>query len=285
MARGIPRGVLWLSAALAVAAWATVIEPERLVVRSATIPLPRWPGAWNGLRIAAVSDVHAGSPHVGYGKLARLTRLTNEQKPDLIVLLGDYVCGRRVQEEGIERPENVAASLSKLRAPLGVVAVLGNHEWWLDGERMRRALEGAGIRVLDNEALRLERDGQPLWLVGIADALTRIPRVQYALAPIPQGDPIVLMTHNPDLFDHEIPERVSLTLAGHTHGGQVWLPFLGAPVVPSAYGQRFVSGLVVERGHSLFVTPGIGTSLVPIRLGVPPEISLLTLVAVGSKAP
>ena len=285
MTLSISPSVRFLSAVfLAVAAWATFVEPARLVVRPAMVRLPRWPGPWNGLRIAAISDVHAGSFHVGYGKLTRLVRITNEQKPDLVVLLGDYL-SHRTPQEGVEKPENVAAILAGLRAPLGVVAVLGNHDWWMDGERMRRALAGAGIRVLDNEALRMEREGQPLWLVGIADALTRIPRVEYALSPIPTGDPIVLMTHNPDLFDHEIPSRVSLTLAGHTHGGQVWLPFLGAPVVPSAYGQRFVAGLVVEKGRSLFVTPGIGTSLIPIRFGVPPEISLLTLVAVGSEAP
>jgi predicted MPP superfamily phosphohydrolase len=275
-------GVLGLSIAFAsLGAWATVIEPERLVVRPARIPLPRWPMAWEGLRIAAIADIHAGSPHVGYAQLDHLVRTANEQRPDLVVLLGDYVC-RRTPQEGVEKPENVAAKLSELRAPLGVVAVLGNHDWWLDGPRMRRAFEDAGMRVLDNEALRLERAGQPLWLVGIADALTGNPRIDVALGKVPAGDPVVVLTHNPDLFDHEVPERVVLTLAGHTHGGQVRLPLIGAPIVPSAFGQRYAEGIVVEGKRTLFVTPGIGTSVLPIRLGVPPEISLLSVVAGGA---
>lgn len=272
-------GVLGLSIAFAsLGAWATVIEPERLVVRPVTIPLAGWPARWEGLRVAAIADVHAGSPHVGYAQLEHLVRTANEHRPDLVVLLGDYVC-RRTPQEGVEKPENVAAMLSRLRAPLGVVAVLGNHDQWLDGPRMRRAFEDAGMRVLDNEALRLDRAGQPLWLVGIADALTGNPRIDVALDKVPAGDPVVLLTHNPDLFDHEVPDRVALTLAGHTHGGQVRLPFIGAPVVPSAFGQRYAEGMVVEGKRTLFVTPGIGTSVLPIRLGVPPEISLLTLVA------
>ncbi len=222
-------GVLGLSIALAsLGAWATVIEPERLVVRPVRIPLPAWPKGWEGLRVAAIADIHAGSPHVGSAQLEHLVRTANEQRPDLVVLLGD---------------------------------------------------------VLDNEALRLDRAGQPLWLVGIADALTGNPRIDVALGKVPAGDPVVLLTHNPDLFDHEVPERVVLTLAGHTHGGQVRLPLIGAPIVPSAFGQRYAEGIVVEGKRTLFVTPGIGTSVLPIRLGVPPEISLLSLVADGAAPP
>jgi uncharacterized protein len=275
-------GLLGVSIALAsLGACATVIEPEQLVVRAVRIPLPEWPAAWEGLRVAAIADVHAGSPHVGYAQLEHLVRTANEQRPDLVVLLGDYV-SHRTPQEGVEKPENVAAKLSELRAPLGVVAVLGNHDWWLDGPRMRRAFEDAGMRVLDNEALRLDRSGQPLWIVGIADLLTGNPRVDLALAKVPPGDPVVALTHNPDLFDHDVPDRVALTLAGHTHGGQVRLPLIGAPFVPSAFGQRYAQGVVVEGRRTLFVSPGIGTSVLPIRFGVPPEISLLTLVASGA---
>jgi predicted MPP superfamily phosphohydrolase len=271
--------ILGLGLALAaLGAWATVVEPDQLVVRPTTIPLGEWPAAWDGLRIAAIADVHAGSLYVGAEKLDRLSALTNAAHPDLVVLLGDYVSHRRPRA-GVESPEAVARRLARLRAPLGVVAVLGNHDNWMDGPGFRRAFEAAGIRVLDNEVLRLERHGQPLWLAGIADALTGNPRVSETLARVPGGEPVVALTHNPDLFDHEIPDRVVLTLAGHTHGGQVRLPFVGCLVVPSAYGQRYVEGTVVEGRQVLFVTPGVGTSIIPVRFGVPPEISLLTLIA------
>jgi uncharacterized protein len=262
----------------ALGAWATVIEPDELVVRPATIALSQWPEAWDGLTVAAISDVHAGSLYVGADKLDRLADLTNAANPDLVVLLGDYVSHRRPRG-GVESPEVLARRLARMRAPLGVVAVLGNHDNWMGGPRFRRAFEGAGIRVLDNEVLRIERHGQPLWLAGIADALTGNPRVAATLALVPKGEPVVALTHNPDLFDHEIPDRVQLTLAGHTHGGQVRLPFVGCLVVPSAYGQRYVQGTVVEGRRVLFVTPGVGTSVLPVRFGVPPEISLLTLTA------
>ncbi len=264
-------------------AWATVIEPDELVVRPATIPLRGWPAAWEGLRVAAISDIHAGSLYVGAEKLDRLAVMTNAAHPDLIVLLGDYVSHHR-PEGGVEAPESLARRLARMRAPLGVVAVLGNHDNWMGGPRLRRALEAAGIRVLDNEVLRLERRGQPLWLAGIADALTGNPRVEETLARVPKGEPVVVLTHNPDLFDHEIPDRVELTLAGHTHGGQVRLPFVGCLIVPSAYGQRYVEGMVSEGRRVLFVTPGVGTSILPIRFGVPPEISLLTLTGARRQA-
>jgi uncharacterized protein len=257
-------------------AWATVIEPDQLSVRPATVPLFDWPAAWDGLRVAAISDVHAGSFYVGPEKLDRLVDLTNAAHPDLVVLLGDYVSHHR-PHGGVEAPEGLARRLARIRATLGIVAVLGNHDNWMDGPRFRRAFEAAGIPVLDNDVRRLERDGQPLWLAGIGDALTGNPRVDATLARVPAGDPVIVLTHNPDLFDHEIPDRVELTLAGHTHGGQVRLPFIGCPIVPSAYGQRYVQGLVVEGRRVLFVTPGVGTSILPIRFGVPPEISLLTL--------
>src|SRR5207247_3160243 len=141
--------------------------------------------------------------------------------------------------------------------------ILGNHDWWYDGPRVRRALEGAGIPVLENAALRLERQGAPFWLVG-------------PMRDIPADEPIVVLTHSPDVFPR-VPARVALTLAGHTHGGQVALPILGRLIVPSRFGQRYAIGHVEEDGRHLFVTPGVGTSIIPVRFGVPPGISLLTL--------
>ena len=155
-------------------------------------------------------------------------------------------------------------------------AVLGNHDWWYDGGRVGRALEGAGIRLLEDTATRVDARGGPLWIAGVSDLYTRPADVGRALASVPEGAPVILLTHNPDVFVR-VPARVLLTLAGHTHGGQVNLPGLGRLVVPSQFGERFAIGHVHEDGRDLFVTPGIGTSILPVRFGAPPEISVLTV--------
>jgi hypothetical protein len=173
-------------------------------------------------------------------------------------------------------PERTAAALRGLAAPLGVFAVLGNHDWWYDGDQVSRALTEAGIRVLEDTAAPVETRGGPLWIAGVSDLYTRHSDVGRALASVPEGAPVIVLTHNPDVFVR-VPPRVLLTLAGHTHGGQVNLPFFGRLIVPSQFGERFAIGHVHEDGRDLFVTPGIGTSIVPVRFGVPPEISVLTV--------
>jgi uncharacterized protein len=234
-----------------------------------------WPAALDGFTIAAISDLHAGAPWIDDEKLHRLVAEVNQARPDLVVLLGDFVVrgvlgGRRVG------PEPTANVLAGLRSQLGTVAILGNHDWWYDGPRVRRALEVADIPVLENAPLRLEWRGVPLWVVGLADLWTRRPDIVGSLRDVPADEPVIMLTHSPDVFPR-IPPRVVLTLAGHTHGGQVALPLVGRSVVPSKYGQRYAIGHVEEDGRHLFVTPGIGTSIIPVRFGVPPEVSLLTL--------
>ena len=270
------RALLFL--ALAVAAltfWAFVIEPRRLVVRERELPLLGWTG--EPLRLAVLSDLHVGSPWNGRRRLAAVVDTVNAQRPDAIVLLGDYVI-QGVLGGRFEEPEDLARELSRLSAPLGVYAVLGNHDWWLDGERVRRALTGARVRVLENEAVSIEHAAGRFWIAGLADLWTRKVDLAGTLRPVPPGDPVVLLMHHPDLFP-AIPESVTLTLAGHTHGGQVRLPFVGAPVVPSRFGQRYAAGLVVEEGRAMYVSSGVGMSILPVRFGVPPEIVLLTLVS------
>jgi predicted MPP superfamily phosphohydrolase len=142
---------------------------------------------------------------------------------------------------------------------------------------MRRALEHAGIRVLDDDIAEVPLAGRaPLWLLGIIDRTTHYPRFQPALNHIPAGAPIIAFTHNPDVFSY-VPARVALTIAGHTHGGQVRFPLLGAPIIPSDFGTRYAAGLIVEGGRRLFVTTGIGTSIIPVRFRVPPEIAILDI--------
>ena len=247
-----------------------------LVVRHLHMELPGWKSE---LRIAVLSDLHVGSPHVGLDKLRTIVERTNAENPALIVLLGDFVIGGPNQRGGVRgggfiEPEPIAEELKKLRAPLGVFAVLGNHDWWYDGERVGRALTDAGIPVLENRAVHVG----PIWLGGIADYWTRDPDIAGTLRQVTDhvdnSDPVVFITHNPDIFP-DVPARVSLTLAAHTHGGQVKLPIIGTIITTSKLGYN--AGEYVERGRHLFVTTGIGTSILPVRFGVPPEIVILTI--------
>jgi predicted MPP superfamily phosphohydrolase len=262
------------------AGWSVLVVPDQLVVTTTTIVLPRWPRAQDGLRVIAISDVHAGSPYVDVLKLRALVALTNAQQPDLVALLGDYVI-QGVAGGTFIAPETTASELGALRARLGVYAVLGNHDHWLDGPRVKRAFMAAGIAVIDDEVRPVRTSQGELWLVGIHDIWTGWPDVRSLLRGVPTGPPTLALTHNPDIFP-SLPPGIDLLLAGHTHGGQVRLPLLGSLIVPSSYGQRYALGHVVESGRHLFVTPGVGTSIVPIRFRVPPEISLLILKSVSA---
>jgi predicted MPP superfamily phosphohydrolase len=258
-----------------VAFWSFLIEPSRLVLHQETIQLESCPAELNGLRIAVISDIHAGGPFIDDKKLRLIVEQTNQLHPDLIVLLGDYMSGNTWHGHRVE-PEVLAAPLSGFRAPLGVYSVLGNHDWWYDGYRVRRALEQNGIRLLDNEVAEVKWRDNSFWLAGLADRWTRPQNITETINMVPQGKPVIALTHNPDIFP-DLPRSVPLLLAGHTHGGQVNLPLIGRPIEPSDFGQRYAAGHVFENDHHLFVTTGIGISILPLRFRVPPEIVLLTL--------
>jgi len=255
--------------------WGFLIEPGRLVVREQTIQIDNWPQQLDGLRIAVLSDIHADDWFVDDKKLRTIVERTNQLQPELIVILGDYMSSNGHVTRRVE-PEHFGPILKDLHAPLGVYSVLGNHDWWYSGTQVRRGLEKNGIQVLDNEVIHFDARGTQLWLVGLADLWTRRQAVADTIAMVPEGAPMIALTHNPDLFP-DLPQRVPLLLAGHTHGGQVRLPLIGSVVESSDFGDRYVKGHVFENNHHLFVTTGIGTSIVPVRFGVPPEIVLLTL--------
>ena len=266
-------------------------EPDSLVVRHYTLQIPNWPRALDGFKIAAVGDIHAGSPYVDERKLSEMVRLISASNPDLIVWLGDYVIHGVLGGRFIE-PEKTAAILATARSRYGQVAIIGNHDRWLDPVRIERAFNHASIPFLRWQSRTLLIDGVRLHLSGLDD-FELSPRYRPTLdqkiaewRARPADDPILVLSHNPDVFP-SLPARISLTLASHTHGGQVHLPFLGSPIVPSSFGQRFALGHIEEGGRHLFVNPGIGTSIIPVRFGVPPEISILTLrhVGPGTKMP
>ena len=258
-----------------VAFWAFLIEPRRLVTHEETIQIDNWPQSLDGLRIAVLSDLHVDNWSVTERKLRTIVERTNQLQPDLIVILGDYMSSNGWVTRRVE-PEVFGAVLKDLHAPLGVYSVLGNHDWWYSGTRVRRGLEQNGIKVLEDETAQIDVRGTSLWLVGFADLWTRPQRIASTVAKVPEGQPLIGLTHNPDIFPN-VPSRVQLLLAGHTHGGQVRFPIIGPVVESSDYGDRWVQGHVFADNHHLFVTTGIGTSIMPVRFGLPPEIVLLTL--------
>jgi predicted MPP superfamily phosphohydrolase len=234
-----------------------------------------WPRELDGLKVAVLSDIHAGGSFINDKKLHSIVDRTNALHPELIVILGDYMSSNGWTSERVE-PEVFGAALKNFNAPLGTYSVLGNHDWWYGGAKVRAGLEQNGIKVLENEVLQIEARGVSLWLVGLADLWTRPQRIEQTIAKVPEGQTMIALTHNPDIFPN-LPQRVSLLLAGHTHGGQVRFPFIGSVVESSTYGERYERGHVFENYHHLFVTTGIGTSILPVRFGVTPEIVLLTL--------
>lgn len=256
--------------------WAFFIEPNRLIVRHETIRVDQLPPELDGLRIAVLADIHADGAYIDERKLRTIVERTNQLQPEMIVIAGDYIAGDGRQHAPKIEPEVFAPILKNFSAPLGVYSVLGNHDWWYDGMRVRRALEQNGIKVLENETLRVERSGRSFWLVGFADLWTRPQRILETLGQVPENAPLIALTHNPDIFPR-LPSSVPLLIAGHTHGGQIRLPFIGPIVEASRVSDNYVRGHVVENGHHLFVTTGIGTSIIPVRLGATPEIVLLTV--------
>jgi predicted MPP superfamily phosphohydrolase len=265
-----------IAAALAaVAACAGWLEPRRLVVRRPALELPRWPPALSGLRVGLMSDFHAGVPHAGDAAMARWVDAMNAERPDLVLLGGDFADAHFLFG-GRMAPERIAEHLERLRAPLGKVAVLGNHDWKRFGWRMWTALPWAGITVLENRSIAIDAPGGRFHVAGLADLRQRDPDIATALAGVPADEPVLLLTHDPDVFPH-VPERVALTVAGHTHGGQVALPLVRRPFIPSRYGERYARRHVVEAGRQLVITSGLGTSGAPVRLLAPPELLVLEL--------
>jgi hypothetical protein len=264
-------------------AYAGVEAAERLVVTRYRISPPRWP-AGQRLSIAVIADLHAGGPNMGLRRVEEVVEVTNSLKADLVVLLGDYFATHRLVTEHVP-PSAWAGALAALRAPLGVWAILGNHDWWFDIEGTRRALRQVGIPVMENDAHLLGDAPRRFWLAGLGDQIAHplghgrfrgVDDLPGTFRRITTDDPVILLVHEPDIFT-QVPERVALTLAGHTHGGQIRVPLLWPAFVPSMYGARFAYGHVVEQRRHMVVSGGLGCTFVPARLGVPPEIVMIEL--------
>lgn len=266
---------------LAIGSYGVFIEPGRLVVHSVTVEVAAWPKSHQPLRIAFLTDLHIDAPHIDLARSKEIVRRTNALKPDVVLLGGDYVI-HEVLGGTFVPPKPIARVLAKLSAKHGVIAVLGNHDWWHNGHAIRRAFEGVGVKVLDNQALAIRHGGQTVWIAGIADDLTRKPDPAGVFSRISGSDPVIALMHDPATFP-DIPKRAAMIFAGHMHGGQVYLPFLGALITPGRAPSRHAYGLIRENGRTMYVGAGIGTSIIPIRLNMPPEIAIVTVRANSSK--
>lgn len=281
---------------IGLAGYAFGVEPlYRLSVTTYRLSPRTWPAGFR-LRLAVVADVHAHRHSMPIARIDEIVSVTNGLGADAVLLLGDYMSGKYWRLPRIAA-EDWAPVLGQLRAPLGVHAVLGNHDWWEepDAQRLRRGpvqsrlqLEKAGIPVYENDVVRLTKDGQPFWLAGLADQIAFITGIvdgrmvfqglddlDGTLARVTDDAPVILMAHEPDIFP-KVPDRVALTISGHTHGGQVRL-FGWSPIVPSEFGNRYAYGHVIEDERHLIVSGGLGCSILPVRFGVPPEIVVVEL--------
>jgi uncharacterized protein len=251
---------------------------SQLLVTPYRIVSPRWtPG--RRLTITVIADLHAGGPNMGVERIRAIVDTANGLQSDIVVLLGDYFATHRFVNPVVPHPV-WAAELKRLRARFGVWAILGNHDWWYDIAGVRKALADVNIPILENQVVPLGEAGNRFWLAGLGDQIAhRISHNNFrgeddlpgTLARVRNDDPIILLAHEPDIFP-KVPDKVALTLAGHTHGGQIRIPLIWPWLVPSAYGARYAYGHIVEDQRQMIVSGGLGTSIVPLRLGVPPEI-------------
>lgn len=299
--RGLLRGSAGAAVlGVSVAGYAAA-EPFRLAETGYRLTPAGWTQGLQ-LRIVALADLHACETFMDVARIEAIVARSNALAPDLVVLLGDFIIGTQMSRFGKPIPNaQWVRALSGLRAPLGVHAILGNHDWWEDDEAQRRrrgptavrvAMERGGIPVYENDARRIVKGGKPFWIAGLGDQWAFVNRrredrqragFRYSgvddlpgtLAKVTDDAPVVMMIHEPDAFSR-MPDRVALTLAGHTHGGQV--TFAGyAPIVPSRFGRRYAYGHVSENGRNLVVSAGLGLSGLPLRLGRPPEIVVVEL--------
>jgi predicted MPP superfamily phosphohydrolase len=248
---------------------AMFLEPKRIDVSRPVIELPDWPPAWDSLRVVHLTDLHLGRL-IGADYLTRAVEMANAARPDLAVLTGDFVT--HFDESNVSLDEILAG----LRAPLGRLAVLGNHDYAVGADRVAELLTRAGVTVLRNDSRLLMRDGAALCVAGVEDMWRGRPDLAHATRGVGPDVPRIVLVHNPDYADN-MPEgvRADVLLCGHTHGGQVRLPWIGAPRLPIR-NRRYASGLAAGPRCCVYVSRGLGMVGVPVRLSCRPEMPVLT---------
>lgn len=275
------RGFLGLTAGAGAAALvgdSLLIEPNRPQLVRKELALPRWPGSLDNFKIALLSDFHF-DPVFSVHPLRAAVPVVNALKPDLIALTGDFVSEPNFggsRRRAAYAAEPCARLLRQMQAPHGLWAVMGNHDAFTDPALVTSILRSTGIQVLSNQSVPIERAGTRFWLSGVEDVLSGDSDLEAALANVPRAEPTVLLAHEPDYADYVSRHRVDLQLSGHSHGGQVRLPFL-PPFYEPPLARKYIAGLYQVGPLTLYTNRGLGTIGLPIRFDCPPEITLIML--------
>ena len=253
-----------------------LIEPNMLIAKQQKVFVPHWDKQLDGFKICVITDLHLGEKTINLKKLTKVVQKVNSQKPDLIVMLGDLDASSIVESN--YATDDIAEILKNLHAKYGVISILGNHDYypkWV----VKEALYKSNIQVLEDESLLV--NDQKIRVVGFRDLWHDCANPTTIIDNKQSGVPIIVLTHNPDLFA-KIPNNVSLTLGGHTHGGEIILPFVGSPFIPSRFGQRYRKGYVVENNRHLYVSSGVASHC-HMRLLNLPEIVVLKVYSQDEK--
>jgi predicted MPP superfamily phosphohydrolase len=261
----------------ALAVESALIEPNRPRIVRQDIALRRWPARLEGFTIAHLSDFHY-DPLCSVHPLKAAIGMVNSLRPDLIALTGDFVSVPLLSlnnRAGASVAEPCAHLLRQMQAPHGLWAVMGNHDFYTDPVRVTNALRAAGIQVLANQSVPIERDGARFWLSGVNDVLGGDANLDATLQTVTGGEATVLLAHEPDYADHAARYPVDLQLSGHSHGGQVRIPLAGPLYLPEL-AKKYVAGLYNIGPLTLYTNRGLGTVILPVRLNCPPEITFLT---------
>lgn len=288
-------GIFLICVAILCFIYAYFIEVKRLIINEQSLTIKNWNKEFDGLKIVAISDIHGGSNGVTAEKLQKIVAEINDQNADLVVFLGDYVSQVRSSKPIRERDlkmsmAEIADNLKGIKSKYGVFVVLGNHDGWFNDDEIKNKFAGIGYKVLENEISIIEKNGKKLRILGLKDHLkmhnwqTFSDEAKKVVELSDNQGDLIVLEHSPDVMPaisgkYQISKDLKLFLAGHTHGGQVWFPVLGSLVVPSSYGQKYAFGHIRDNDIDMFITTGIGTSVLPLRFLVPPEIAVLTIKA------
>ncbi len=257
-----------------------LVEPNEITVHQLEVRLSGLPEAFDGFRIAQLSDLHYG-PYTGAREIGAAVRQANALRPDAVALTGDYITAPTLDKvtaspRVLDHAAECAGVLANLRAPAGVFACLGNHDESVSADAVAAAISTGHVTVMRNGNRVIERDGARLWIASLDDALYGRPDYSVALAGIPAGETVILLAHEPDVADDTAGYAVALQLSGHSHGGQIRIPLLGAPYLPPL-AHKYPFGYYRVGNLQLYTNRGIGTIVLPLRFDAPPEVTLIVL--------